>query len=99
MNPTLKGLNRLKRSAYALCSTPSGSGLLDLTSPGWRGPRHPGLLMLVPFGDSPATASTPGVQQKMWDMLRSVGGGEGLGEGAFEVIRVGFLEITEKQSQ
>ena len=29
----------------------------------------------------------------------SVGGGEGLGEGAFEVIRVGFLEITEKQSQ
>ena len=54
LHPTLKGLNLLERSADAFCSTPSGSGLPDITSPRVAQLRHLGLLMLVPFRDSQA---------------------------------------------
>jgi len=61
--PTLKGFNHVN-VGYRLGSTPSGSDLSADYSPGWRLPaRHPGLSILVPFGDLKLEPSTPCVQR------------------------------------
>ena len=57
----------LRSGPFAVLQTSSGlKGRRNLALSGQ--PKCP--ISRVPFGDSPATASIPGVQQKMWDMLR-----------------------------